>query len=92
MDGNKRTGFLSAYLFLTLNGLQTTATEVDVVRVVTLFAANEVGEAVFAAWLRDNSEIAAECLASSRARLVGTRSLQEQIRALPIPNLGGGRS
>ena len=58
VDGNKRTGFMSAYLFLALNGLQTTATEVDVVRVVTPLAANEIDETAFAAWLRDNSEIA----------------------------------
>ena len=56
VDGNKRTGFMSAYLFLGLNGLQLTASEVDVVRVVTLLAAKEIDEAAFAAWLRDNSE------------------------------------
>ena len=59
VDGNKRTGFMSAYVFLALNGLRTTATEVDVVRAVTLLAANEIDEAAFAAWLRDNSEITA---------------------------------
>ena len=56
VDGNKRTGFMSAYVFLTLNGLQLTAAEVDVVRVVTLLAANEIDETAFAAWLRDNCE------------------------------------
>ena len=59
VDGNKRTGFMSAYLFLALNGLRTTATEVDVVRVVTLLAANGIDESAFADWLRDNSEVAA---------------------------------
>lgn len=59
VDGNKRTGLMSAYVFLALNGLQLTAAEVDVVQVVTLLAANEIDEAAFAAWLRDNSEIAA---------------------------------
>ncbi|MDE0444515.1 MAG: type II toxin-antitoxin system death-on-curing family toxin [Gammaproteobacteria bacterium] len=59
VDGNKRTGFMSAYVFLALNGVRTTAAEVDVVRVVTLLAANEIDEAAFAAWLRDNSETAA---------------------------------
>ena len=56
VDGNKRAGFMSAYVFLTLNGLQFTAAEVDVVRVVTLLAANEIDETAFAAWLRDNCE------------------------------------
>ena len=59
VDGNKRTGFMSAYLFLALNGLQLAAAEVDVVQVVTLLAANEIDEPAFAAWLRDNSEVAA---------------------------------
>ena len=59
VDGNKRTGFMSAYLFLALNGLLLAASEVDVVQVVTLLAANEIDEVAFAAWLRDNSEIAA---------------------------------
>ena len=56
VDGNKRTGFMSAYVSLALNGLQLTAAEVDVVRVVTLLAANEIDETAFAAWLRDNCE------------------------------------
>ncbi len=56
VDGNKRAGFMSAYVFLALNGLQLTAAEVDVVRVVTLLAANEIDETAFAAWLRDNCE------------------------------------
>ena len=56
VDGNKRAGFMSAYVFLALNGLQLTAAEVDVVRVVTLLAADEIDETAFAAWLRDNCE------------------------------------
>ncbi len=55
-DGNKRTGFMSAYVFLAANGLRLTAAEVDVVQVVTLLAASEIDEVEFAAWLRDNSE------------------------------------
>ena len=58
VDGNKRTGFMSAYLFLALDGLHLAAAEVDVVQVVTLLAANEIDEAAFAAWLRGNGEIA----------------------------------
>lgn len=56
VDGNKRTGFMTAYLFLALNGLQVTAAEVEVVQVVTLLAAREIDEAAFAAWLRDNGK------------------------------------
>ena len=56
VDGNKRAGFMSAYLFLAANGMRLTAAEVDVVQVVTFLAASEIDEAAFAAWLRDNSE------------------------------------
>ncbi len=55
VDGNKRAGFMSAYVFLAANGLRLTAAEVEVVQVVTLLAAREIDEAEFAAWLRDRS-------------------------------------
>ena len=58
VDGNKRTAFMAGYVFLAINDLQLTATEVDVVRVVTLLAAGEIGESEFAAWLRENCESA----------------------------------
>ena len=56
VDGNKRTGFLCAFLFLAENGFWLMADEVEVVQVVTLLAANEIEEAAFAAWLRDKSK------------------------------------
>ena len=54
VDGNKRTGFMSAYLFMAENGLRLTAPEVEVVQTVTLLAASEIDEAAFAAWLREH--------------------------------------
>ena len=56
VDGNKRTAFMAAYVFLASNGLRLVATEVDAAQVVTLLAASEIDEAAFAAWLRKNSE------------------------------------
>lgn len=56
VDGNKRSGFLSAYVFLAANGVRLTASELDTVQVVTLVAASEIDEAEFAAWLRKNSD------------------------------------
>ena len=56
VDGNKRTGFMCAWLFLAENGFRLIAREVEVVQVVTLLAASEIDEAAFAAWLRDNTE------------------------------------
>ncbi len=56
VDGNKRTGFMAAYLFLARNSIQLVASEVDVVQIVTALAANEVDESEFADWLRNNCE------------------------------------
>ena len=56
VDGNKRTGFMCAFVFLAENGFRLMAREVEVVQVVTLLAAGEIDEAAFAAWLRDSTE------------------------------------
>ncbi len=56
VDGNKRTGLMAGYVFLACNGLRLTASELDVVHVVTLLAASEIEESEFAAWLRENCE------------------------------------
>jgi len=58
VDGNKRTGFMAGYVFLASNNLQLIATEIDVVQVITLLAADEIGESEYAAWLRENCEAA----------------------------------
>ena len=56
VDGNKRTGFMSAYLFMAENGLQLTVPEVEVVQIVTLLDASEIDEAAFASWLREHGK------------------------------------
>lgn len=55
IDGNKRIGFAVATLFLELNGLEFTATEVDAVLQTLALAAGALDEAGYAAWLRQNS-------------------------------------
>jgi len=54
VDGNKRTGFLAAYAFLYVNGLEIVADEAEVIVQCLSLAASEIGEAEFAAWLREN--------------------------------------
>lgn len=56
VDGNKRTGFLCAAVFLEINGLRLTASEADVVAMTLALAVGEADEHVYAAWLRDNVE------------------------------------
>jgi death-on-curing protein len=56
VDGNKRTGFISAYTFLRFNGWYLTATDPDAVRSMLALAAGTLTEEQFAAWLRHQSE------------------------------------
>lgn len=52
-DGNKRTAFLTAVIFLGLNGKDLDATEVEVVQAVTALAAGSLTEAALATWIRE---------------------------------------
>jgi death-on-curing protein len=55
VDGNKRTGFLAAYAFLDVNGLELDAPEAEAVVMTLGLASGEMPEQGFAAWLRDNT-------------------------------------
>jgi death-on-curing protein len=54
-DGNKRIAFITAIVFLELNGKHFHASEPDAVIRTLALAAGEVGEADYAQWLRDHS-------------------------------------
>lgn len=56
VDGNKRTGFVAAALFLHENGLRLTAPEAEATVMTLSLASGEMPEAGFAAWLRDRTE------------------------------------
>lgn len=51
-DGNKRTSFLAAVIFLGLNGKDLDATEAEVVQAMTALAAGSLTEAATATWIR----------------------------------------
>ena len=55
IDGNKRTGFLAAYVFLTLNGWKLIASEASAVEAVLALASGGMSEAEFAVWLKAQS-------------------------------------
>ena len=55
IDGNKRTAFASATVFLILNGLRLTLTESHAVEVMLALAAGKVNQAEFAKCIRENS-------------------------------------
>jgi len=55
LDGNKRIGFMAAYVFLGANGWHLQATEEEAVLETLALAAGETTEADYAAWLAKNS-------------------------------------
>jgi len=56
VDGNKRTGFMAAYLFLARNGCEFTAEESSVVRQTLAVAEGNLSETQYATWLSQNSK------------------------------------
>ena len=56
VDGNKRTGFIVAVVFLELNGYQFRASEVDATLQTLALAAGDMSEAAFSEWLKARSK------------------------------------
>ena len=54
VDGNKRVGFLSAFIFLGINKLSLTASEAISTRTVIDLVTGEITEVDFANWIRMN--------------------------------------
>ena len=55
IDGNKRTGILSAVVFLGLNGIESNFDEAMIVTMVYGLAAGEISESALSAWFRASS-------------------------------------
>jgi death-on-curing protein len=53
-DGNKRAAYITAAIFLDLNGCELAHTDEDIVRVMLAVAAGEMGEEDLAQWFRDS--------------------------------------
>ena len=56
VDGNKRTGFMAAYMFLDINGSTLIADEVSATAMTLSLAASEIDENDYGIWLADNIE------------------------------------
>ena len=54
VDGNKRTGFMAAVMFLERNGSRFAATEADAVVRTLALAAGEMTEPQYAVWLKES--------------------------------------
>jgi death on curing protein len=51
-DGNKRAGFITAAIFLALNGREISHSDSEIIRVMVGVAANEIDETQLAQWIR----------------------------------------
>jgi len=56
IDGNKRTAFMTLYVFLRLNGWVLAVPEVEVVMMMEQLSTDETSQAQLAEWLRQNSQ------------------------------------
>ena len=54
VDGNKRTGFMAAYIFLDLKGSKLVADEVSATAMTLALAASEIDEKAYGLWLKEN--------------------------------------
>ena len=56
VDGNKRAAFHSVGLFLSINGYELVADQLDAIQAMMSLAAGELNEEQFAAWIRNNTQ------------------------------------
>jgi death on curing protein len=56
IDGNKRAAFHSVGLFLSINGYQLIADQLDAIQTMLNLAAGNLNEQQFAAWIRTNTK------------------------------------
>ena len=54
VDGNKRAGFMAAFIFLSRNGWDLSASEVEATRTMLRLAAGETSEEQLAVWLGES--------------------------------------
>ena len=57
IDGNKRTAFVAALLFLAFNSYSLQASDSNKVIIMLKMAAGEIAESEFAIWIRSNSKL-----------------------------------
>jgi len=55
VDGNKRTGFMAAFMFLARNGLRLNADEITATTMTLALASSDIDEEPYANWLRQNT-------------------------------------
>jgi death-on-curing protein len=68
IDGNKRSAFMAAALFLEINGERVNVSEEQAVVQTLALAAGSIGAAAYAAWLRSGCRPAAKARSARRRR------------------------
>ncbi len=58
VDGNKRTGFMAAFVFLGINQIDFVVDESEVVLQTIAVASGELSEEAYATWLKEHSRVA----------------------------------
>jgi death-on-curing protein len=56
IDGNKRTAFMTGYVFLGRNGKELIADEAEATQIMLALAGSKLSEEEFALWLKNNCE------------------------------------
>jgi death-on-curing protein len=56
IDGNKRTAFMTGYVFLSRNGKELIADEVETTQIMLALASTKVSEEDFALWIKKNCQ------------------------------------
>jgi death on curing protein len=56
VDGNKRAAFQSVGLFLSINGYELIADQLDAIQIMLSLAGGELSEKDFAAWIRNHTK------------------------------------
>ena len=57
LDGNKRTGFLSMFIFLARNGVELTATQAEATAAMLALAEGSIAEDQLVRWIEDHTRI-----------------------------------
>ena len=57
IDGNKRTGFVVARVFLLFNGVHFSPPQGEPTRIIRALAAGEIGEGELVRWFEDNASV-----------------------------------
>lgn len=78
LDGNKRTGFAAAAVFIETNGFQLTAAEADATLATLALAEGKLSEEDFEVWLKEHSKSGADGKTEKEHGKLSTKKLKKR--------------